>query len=260
MKIFLKYNKNNAAGSICLEKWLQIFKDDEIIIMTDLWPEDQVPEFTAQYPQVRLRDFPCKNRNLSYHEKFKDCVSPTHSLFDSEKGHWLEIPSSKWENALVANLTCLEIAKKDGDEYCWIIDADDIVYMAHDFAKLREKLRQVETETIRRGLDGCSQDMYRRWCDHWTFGVLFIRSDIDLEPLLHITPEDYGIVYGIPKSSIDVVFDILRRKCIYKLESFVIQNIGFAHADANYPTFNVWSGGKNWWGEAIKLGTIVLDY
>lgn len=257
MKVFLKYNKNNPTGSICLEKWLKIFKDDEIIIMTDLWQEDKIPEYTPQFPFSRLHDYTCKNKKSIYAEKFKNCIADIYHVFDNTKHEWVALNGPKWSNALDANMTCLDMAKDD--EYCWIIDADDITYVSHDFNLIREKLRKVEQETIRRGLDGCSQDMYRHWNDHWSFGVLFIKTKIDLEPLTQLTGPDFAIVHGLANPSIDVAFDVLRRKGVYKLESFIINNMAFVHADPNYPTISIWVDRKNWTGYPVTDDTISID-
>ena len=66
MKVYLKFNKTDTVGYMCLLSWLDIFRDHEIILVCDLFNvnTDPVPKFLKdtidQHPQ------PIKLLNTDY--------------------------------------------------------------------------------------------------------------------------------------------------------------------------------------------------
>lgn len=205
MKVFLKYNRDDTGSKICLYQWLEIFRDYEIIIACDLFPTNQIPDYL---------------KNVDPAIKFKIVNT------DYSTGNILPFKARKKKQAS-ANLSCFKHTGKD--RHFWIVDADDTQFLVRDPNLVREKLKIAEKIFIEKDLDGFSLDFYREThFDHWSFGVCLLKTNLDLTKLDLIKPEDVDNTPGLTKN-LDSWFDMLRRKKVYKLESFVFDNIPFQH-------------------------------
>lgn len=205
MKVFLKYNRDDTGSKICLFQWLEIFRDYEIIIACDLFTPDRVPNYIRE----TMPDIKFKLVNTDY-----------------STGNTLPFKARKKKQAS-ANLSCFKHVGKD--RHFWIVDADDTQFLVRDPNIVREKLKVAEKIFTDRNLDGFSLDFYREThFNHWSFGVCLLKSNLDLSKLNLIVPEDVDNTPGLTKN-LDSWFDMLRRKNIYKLESFVFDNVPFQH-------------------------------
>jgi hypothetical protein len=205
MKVFLKYNRDDTGSKICLYQWLEIFRSYEIIIACDLFTPDNVPDYL---------------KNIDPTIKFKIVNT------DYSTGNVLPFKARKKKQAS-ANLSCFKHA--GNDRHFWIVDADDTQFLVRDPNLVREKLKIAEKIFLEKNLDGFSLDFYREThFDHWSFGVCLLKTKLDLSKLDLIKPEDVDNTPGLTKN-LDSWFDMLRRKKIYNLESFVFDNIPFQH-------------------------------
>jgi hypothetical protein len=208
MKVFLKFNRDTASARICLDHWLQIFADDDVTIICDL------TNLKTEGLPKRINDitFPIVNTTYSLADRYKNC-------FGGGKG---EI----WRKAGAANLTAYRLAKPD-DKF-WLIDADDTMFVSTNFRELRKKLHRAEKYFDKNNLDGFSIDFYRELVnDHWSFGVALMSTHTRLNLLTDVTPEEQR--EHIKEVNLDGAFDVLRRKRIYNLQSFVLNDMFFHH-------------------------------
>lgn len=205
MKVFFTFNRNDTTSLICLYNWLEIFKDYEIVIVCDLYDVSREP--TPSY----LSNFPIPFTVVNSNYKL---------------GEILPFKARKRMQAS-AKLTCFERAKSHS--HFWMVDADDTMFLTRDYKLVREKIKRVEQLSIEKGLDGFSLDFYRETHhDHWSFGLSFLKTDISFELFKQVTPEDTDTIPGLTKN-LDSWFDVLRRRKILKLESYVFDNIPFQH-------------------------------
>lgn len=206
MKVFLKFNRSDTHSIICLHQWMEIFKNYEITVVCDLYDvtRDTMPQYLS---------------NLSSFYRFN--VINT----DYSTGNILPFKSRKRKQAS-ANLTCFNVVN---DEHFWIIDADDTMFLSRDYAVINDKLKKAEKIFKEENLDGFSLDFYREThFDHWSFGVCILKSKIDLSNLSKVSVDDVDQSPGLTKN-LDSYFDILRRKGIYNLKSFVLEDVPFQH-------------------------------
>lgn len=206
MKVFLKFNRSDAHSLICLHQWMEIFKEYDITLVCDLYDvnRDTMPQYL---------------NNLASFYKF-DVINTDYST-----GNILPFKSRKRKQAS-ANITCFNVAS---ESYFWVIDADDTMFLTRDYATLSERLKKAEYIFNKDKLDGFSLDFYREThFDHWSFGVCLLRTNLDLSKLNQVTVEEVDQTPGLTKN-LDSYFDMLRRKGIYNLKSFVFEDIPFQH-------------------------------
>lgn len=201
MKVFFTFNRNDTTSLICLQNWLEIFKDYEIVVVCDLYDvaRDPKPTYLSN----------CTVVNSNY-----------------KLGEILPFKARKRMQAS-AKLTCFERAKPAS--HFWMIDADDTMFLTRDFQLVRDKIKRVEQLSIEKDLDGFSLDFYRETHhDHWSFGLSFLKTNISFDLFKQVTPEDTDSIPGLTKN-LDSWFDVLRRRKTLKLESYVFDNIPFQH-------------------------------
>jgi hypothetical protein len=205
MKVLFTFNRNDTTSLICLQNWLEIFKDYDITIVCDLYnvSKDPTPAYLANMPF----NFTVINTNYKL-------------------GEILPFKARKRMQAS-AKLTCFEQAKPYS--HFWMVDADDTMFLTRDYSQVKEKIKRVEKLSLEKDFDGLSLDFYRETNhDHWSFGLSFLKSNINFDLFKQVTPEDTDVTPGLTKN-LDSWFDILRRRKILKLESYVFDNIPFQH-------------------------------
>jgi hypothetical protein len=219
-KVYLKFNRLQDASYICLQHWIQIFKNDEIVIIQDRWKDKNYPE---EFSNILVnKNILVINSNRTYSAEYTPFIT---------KG-------SKVNNAN-ANFTCFFNSRETDDEYFWVIDADDTMFLHIDYSYVRDKLKTAEDYFINNNLDGFSLNFYREFNNVWTFGVALCKTNIDLD-LLKTIPENNHV----RSRHLDNFFDYKRLHNEYKLENFVFDKIPFQHLDNNIPGMN---NGVYWW-------------
>ena len=160
MNVFLKIDRNVPHTLLCLRFWLETFKNYSTFIL-------------------------CDNPDLS--KKLESCFVdyPKSKLISSDRSlvqYLTQLKSSK-RNMATANLTGFE-QSKDADAF-WMIDADDTIFLTHNFEIVNEKLHRAEQYLIDNKLDGFSLDFYSTQirkndtsahagcCYRYTHGLLF---------------------------------------------------------------------------------------
>lgn len=240
MKVFLKFNRDTRSARICLDQWLKIFEGYDITIICDLF---NLPEFNCK----RIKDLKTKykiiNTNYNLGSKYQHCFGGKQS--------------KQWERAGSANLTAYHEAQNS--DYFWLIDADDTMFVSSNLNNIKERLKTVENYCIDNLLDGISLDFYREIVnDHWSFGVAFLKSNIDLSLMLSVdtvqAEQDTKVI------NMDSAFDWLRRKKLYNLESFVLNDTFFQHHvdRQKWLPFGLyyWNDGKLWNNVNLKPNVI----
>jgi hypothetical protein len=210
MKVYLKFNKTDTVGYMCLLSWLDIFKDHEIILVCDLFNvnTDPVPKFLKdtidQHPQ------PIKLLNTDY-----SLSVPFNTT----------ILDKRYQRAAAANLTCF----KDNldDPFFWLIDADDTMFLTRNFTPIKEKLKIAEEIIVNDDLDSLALDFYRMQNGTWSFGICLVKQSLDFVSIKNsLTEDDWN-----PKDTkcLDIWFDKLRRQNKLNLKSFVLDKTSFIH-------------------------------
>lgn len=240
MKVFLKFNRDTTAAKICLDHWLKIFIEDDVVIISDLYKVD------TEVKIKRLADInvPIVNTDYSLATQYQNC-------FGGGKG---EI----WRKAGAANFTAYKLAGVDTT--FWLIDADDTMFVSTDYIDIRSKLRCAEEHFGKNKLDGLSIDFYRELVNnHWSFGVCLLTTNTNLENLKAISPAE--ITQIIKYINLDGAFDVLRRNKTFKLESFVLNNYFFHHhVDRPQLSFGLyhWTNNSIW--NKIPLASDVISF
>jgi hypothetical protein len=212
MKVFFTFNRSDTPSLICLQNWLETFKEYELIVVCDLY--DVLREPKPSY--LSTIQIPFKVINSNY-----------------RLGEILPFKSRKRKQAS-AKLTCFESAKPDS--HFWMVDADDTMFLTRDYNIVREKIKRVEKISLEKNLDGFSLDFYRETNqNHWSFGLSFLKSNISFDLFKQVTPEDTDATPGLSKN-LDSWFDILRRRKVLNLESYVFDNVPFQHNINPFPT------------------------
>lgn len=236
MKVFLKFNKDTQSAKMCLEQWIDIFEGYEIQIICDLEdPYEIIGDIMAQYPVV--------NTNYKLGFKYSQC-------FGGKK-------ANHWQRAGSANLTAYKLAKDD--EYFWLIDADDTMFITEDISPIKEKIKQAEQYCKEKSLDGFSLDFYREIVNnHWSFGVAILKTDVDLSLLRLVDPIRAIDITKV--ANMDSAFDLLKRDGHFTLESFVFNGTFFQHHvdRKDWLPYGVyyWKDGKLWNKTELAKGVI----
>lgn len=240
MKVFLKFNRDTAAAKICLDHWLKIFVDYEVVVISDLY------KVGSEVKIKRLADIdvPIVNTDYSLATQYQNC-------FGGGK-------EELWSRAGAANFTAYKLA--GADTAFWLIDADDTMFVSTDYADLRNRLSQAENHFDQNKLDGLSIDFYRELVnDHWSFGVCLLTTATNLESLKTVNPEDISQI--IKYINLDGAFDVLRRNKVYKLESFVFDNCFFHHhVDRPQLSFGLYHWSNNTLWNKIPLGSDIISF
>jgi hypothetical protein len=240
MKVFLKFNRDTAAAKICLDHWLKIFSNDDIVIISDLY------NVNSETKIKRLADItvPIVNTDYSLSAEYQNC-------FGGGKGEL-------WRKAGSANFTAYKLAGIDTT--FWLIDADDTMFVSTNYAEIRSKLLSAEQYFDKKKLDGLSIDFYRELVnDHWSFGVCLLTTNTNLENLKVINPEEISQI--IRYINLDGAFDVLRRNNTFKLESFVLNNYFFHHhVDRPQLSFGLYYWVNNTLWNKIPLAGDVISF
>lgn len=201
-KVFLKFNRPTMSALNCLNFWIDIFKDYEVTVITDLFN-------TVDEPKIDL----LKDINLPF-------VNTDYSLSDFCK-HLLG--EYKWSKVAAVNFTCFNLAKGP----FWLIDADDSMFLDSNYNKIIEKIKKVEEIFFKEKYQGLSLDFYRETrIPQWSFGVALLDNSFDFSKIKSIDKKEV-LEYG--SGTVDILFDILRKTGSYKLESFVFDDTFFHH-------------------------------
>lgn len=229
-KVFLKFNREEEFSFECLKHWIDVFKNDNIYIITDLFDYNSPPKKFLQYIDSLLN---VKILNSNYN--LSDTYIP---LIKKEAVKKLASP----------NLTCFENITNEDRSY-WVIDADDTRFLSENPTVIRNKLRRCEDILDKEKLDAISLDFYR--CldiNAWTYGVCLVSSVLDKSLLKTISQDkikSYGLVLNF-----DSVVDIVGREGHLNLKSFVFDKTKFQHVVNRYPKLAdgiyYWENRKLW--------------
>lgn len=240
MKVFLKFNRSDSSAIVCLTFWLELFRNYEIIINCDLFVLNRDP--VPQYLTDAISGRNTKLINSDY--TTGDIYTP--------------YMKSKKRRMASANLTCFQHLDKS-DKYFWVIDADDTMFLFQNYSYIQQKLANAENYAIENNLDGFSLDFYREYNNTWTFGVCLLRADIDWKKISTISGDDLNR-YNLSMNS-DSIFDYLGRKNVFKLKSFVFENLSFQHLiNKHVPLPNgiyYWHN-KKIWDKPLHTEVVVL--
>lgn len=170
MKVFLKFNRTQDFAYDCLSFWLDVFKDYDIYIVTDIFKinRDKIPQ------------------------KLKNLIVSDIGLINSDyttSQYFSHLFNKGWKRAAAsANITCWQYCTKH-DKMFWLIDADDTRFLNVEPSTIIKKLKQVENVFVENEYDGLSLDFYREiFDDHWSFGVCLMSSQWDPKELQNINP------------------------------------------------------------------------
>lgn len=210
MKVYLKFNKTDTTGYVCLLFWLDIFKEYEIVLVCDLFDIkiSSPPLLLKTILENTGKDIKILNTDYTLSLPYDDLIL-----------------DKRYRRAAAANLTCF--ADNRNSNYFWLIDADDTIFLARDYSLIKEKLRLAETEFIKNRYDSLALDFYRMQNDTWSFGICLVQQQLDFSNLrLQLSDADFNVK---DTRCLDICFDKLRRKSILNLKSFIINNTSFIH-------------------------------
>jgi len=240
MKVYLKYNKDpkeNPSSLICLRFWVDLFREYEITIITDIYNvKDKKPKQFNSFNKIRF-------------------INTDYSL---SKDLDFLLENKRWKNVASSNFTCFQ---DSNFEPFWLIDADDTIFLFNDLEILRSKIKKVEDIFHKEPLHGFSLDFYRTIKrDHWSFGMALLKNSNDLFAILKSTSEQDIRQHKLPLN-LDSVFDTQRRKNKLNLKSFLFDNCYFQHQlEQKYLPWGVykWNKGFLWDDVAINNEVIVI--
>jgi hypothetical protein len=237
IEVFLKCNRETLPSLICLDFWIKVFSDYKVTIICDLF------DVTNSNPSSELkkvaRHIPIINTDYSLSKPF---------------GHLLKV--ERWHNVCSSNLTCF---KANTSNNFWLIDADDTQFLTTNIGMIKEKVKRAEDYLIDGNLDGLSLDFYREHNDTWTFGVCLLDAKINCKKISEVRVqvlEELDLALNG-----DSIFDILGRKGVYKLKSFVFDEFAFQHVINNFPKLAAgiyWWKDRKLWDKPLKEDVISL--
>jgi len=208
---YLKINANTEFSIKCFEHWVEI-----------------VESFGSNYYVV------CDNDDLRSKICCDGKVFNIISSSEEARSLLVDIVAPFWLSAGSALLTPFLHAKENGFNSFFNIDADDTVMCCA--AELCVKaLKAVESYADKTDVNCFSLDMhssaFERFYPYWTFGVTYIKNDIDYTQAVSNflgLKETVGIVDFFDEN-IDEVFSILGKYSIIKTGIFYIENLYFRH-------------------------------
>ena len=207
INVFLKIDRMDASGVLCLRFWLEVFKNYETYILCDR-ETDLLDTVQKDYPQAKLIQ---SDRTV-----IAECCTT--------------LKSSK-RNMAAANLTGFKLSQ-NADAF-WMIDADDTMFLTRRFDILDEKFKAAERVFEEQQFDAFSLDFYRNLNGGWTFGVALMRSSLPYQRILEVDgPDMVDLGYA---RNIDSAFHVLGDRGIIKRGNFVFNKMAFQHLHNNYP-------------------------
>lgn len=210
MKVYLKFNKTDSVGYMCLLSWLEIFHDYEIILVCDIFKVDSEPTplFLDSVLKRTNKHIEIINTDYLLSEPFNDLIH-----------------DPRYQKAAAANLTCHK--HNTTDQIYWLVDADDTMVLSRNFDFVKKKFSEAENHFISNNLDSLALDFYRMQNDTWSFGICLMRSTLNFDYIRDkLSDKDF-----VPKDTrcLDICFDKLRRKDLLKLKTFIINDLSFIH-------------------------------
>lgn len=180
--MYLKVNRNAAYTINCLQKWIRVANllDYAFVIVCD----------NPKLEKSIIKKISFENANFQI----------ITSLKYRFRGFIRNIASPYWINAACAHLTTLYHARKHGIKKFWNIDADDIQLLIND-SHLASLLKQVQkyseiNDLHLMSLDICKSKTLGR---HWSWGVTFVRDNIDIFSLISNEPDNSWVKsLGLP--------------------------------------------------------------
>lgn len=224
--VYLKFNRPELASQLCLLQWIEIFKDYPKVIVCDLFnisKKEPIPDYLQWVTKNNI-----------------DIINTDYSLGERYTPGF----KARKRNQSSANLTCFELGKNQS--HYWLIDADDTMFLTRDYDFITNKLEEAEQIFLESNLDAFSLDFYREiHHDHWSFGVCLLKGNLEFEKILTVDLNEIEKYPGLTRN-LDSLFDILRRKKIFNLKSFVINNMAFQHTIS---PFNSVPNGIYYWND-----------
>lgn len=138
----------------------------------------------------------------------------------------------KWWNAAFAHLTTFQHAQNNDIDCFWNIDADDVVFM-HPTDKCVEMLETIQDYADKNEGDAYSLDMWRSRNAglHWSFGVSYIKNNVDWIKLLKENHNKKSLIKG---DNIDWLFTCFKENNLAKLETFCFNNAYLYHFEDGF--------------------------
>lgn len=207
-----------------IKRWISIFSPSDKYTIKIVIPSKFNPQANSIFSPLQI----CNdiNLNLPENEKYANFFKKI----------------TEFRNPAIANLTCFKNAKSS---FFWNIDADDThveMNSGNDF-ELLEKLQKIEKIVEENNYHAASLDFYRlwncnNWLDHWSFGVCYMKNDLDtiVENLDKLKIYDRG--FGINS---DHLLDMIR----HQINSIKIKSFGIRNSVLIHPTFGHVKGGPN---------------
>jgi hypothetical protein len=210
MKVYLKFNKTDTVGYMCLLSWIDMFRDYDIILVCDLFnvSQDPIPELLSVVLNQSNKKIEIINTNYESSFQFNNLI-----------------PDPRYQKAAAANVTCFNHNKSD--DYFWLVDADDTMFLTRNFDFLKLKIKEAEKLISDNHFDSLSLDFYRMQNDTWSFGICLINAKLDFNFIRNnLSDNDF-----ISKDTrcLDICFDKLRRTNKLNLKTFIINNASFIH-------------------------------
>ncbi len=210
MKVYLKFNKTDTVGYMCLLSWIEIFQDYDIVLVCDLFTvdKDPIPELLSMIINRSNKEIEIINTDYTSSSQFDNLI-----------------PDSRYQRAAAANFTCFNHNKLE--DYFWLIDADDTMFLTRNFDFIKSKIKEAENLIVNNKFDSLSLDFYRMQNDTWSFGICLVNAKLDFSFIRNnISDNDF-----VPKDTrcLDICFDKLRRKNKLNLKTFIINNTSFIH-------------------------------
>jgi len=210
MKVYLKFNKTDTVGYMCLLSWLEIYKEHQIILVCDLFDvnNDEIPYLLKHILDQHSLPIEIINTDYSLSRPFDDVIL-----------------DKRYRRAAAANLTCFK--HNLDDPFFWLVDADDTMFLTRNFEPIKEKLKIVEKLAVDENLDSLALDFYRMQNGTWSFGICIVKQDLDFVEIADNLTEDQWN----PKDTrcLDIWFDKLRLQNKLNLKSFVLDKTSFIH-------------------------------
>ena len=235
VNVFLKIDRIDVSGYLCLRFWLETFRKYNTFILCDRNEHfNDLASISADYPDAQLIQ---SDRSV-----IGECCSTLK-------------PSKR--NMASANLTGFKLSQ-DADAF-WMIDADDTMFLTRRFDVLEDKFREAERVFEEQKFDAFSLDFYRNLNDGWTFGVALMRSNLPYQRIMEVKGEDM-VNLGYARN-IDSAFHVLGDRGIIKRGNFVFNKMAFQHLHNNYPLMPegvyYWSA-KHLWDVPLQSDVISI--